>query len=159
MVLEPVYFSDFTTPVGNISNWFWEFGDGSSATFSAPVHTYLQPGVYSITLTVTDAQGCRDDLVKELDVTMLPQLPTAFTPNGDGNNDVLLLRGGPFEKLLFRVYNNWGELLFETSDPSVGWDGKWKGVDQPVGVYLWTFVVDMYNNRQVRKNGDVTLIR
>lgn len=159
VVMEPVYFSDFTTPVGNISYWFWEFGDGSSATFSAPVHTYLDPGVYSITLTVTDAQGCRDVLVKDLDVTMLPQLPTAFTPNHDGNNDVLMLRGGPFEKILFRIYNNWGELIFETNDASKGWDGTWKGVDQPVGVYIWTFVVDMYNNRQVRKNGDVTLIR
>lgn len=159
VVLEPVYFSDFTTPVGNINYWFWEFGDGSSSTFSAPVHTYLDPGVYSITLTVTDAQGCRDVLVKDLDVTMLPQLPTAFTPNGDGNNDVFYLKGGPFEKILFRVYNNWGELIFETTDPRVGWDGTWRGVDQPVGVYVWTFVVDMYNNRQVRKNGDVSLIR
>ncbi|HQQ94318.1 MAG TPA: PKD domain-containing protein [Bacteroidia bacterium] len=159
VVNEPVYFSDFSTPQSSIVHWYWEFGDQSSSTFSAPVHTYLYGGLITVTLTITDERGCKDVLEKVIDITMLPQLPTAFSPNNDGNNDVFILKGGPFEKVLFRVYNNWGELLFETNDQTLGWDGKWNGVDQPVGVYLWTFVVDMYNNRQVRKTGDVTLIR
>jgi len=159
VVLEPVYFSDFSTPTGAINSWYWEFGDQGASTSSAPVHIYNYPGVYNVTLTITDDKGCIDVLSKVIDVTMLPQIPTGFSPNNDGNNDVLYVRGGPFERILFRVYNNWGELLFETNDANKGWDGKKDGVDQPVGVYLWTFVVDMYNNRQVKKNGDVTLLR
>ena len=61
--------------------------------------------------------------------------------------------------MLFRVYNNWGELLFETTDQTKGWDGTKNGVEQPVGVYVWTLEADLYNNRQAKKNGDVTLIR
>lgn len=159
VVQEPVYFSDFTTPVGNIAQWFWEFGDDGASTEQAPVHTYQKAGIFSIKLTVIDFAGCRDTLRKDIDVTLLPQLPGGFTPNGDGTNDLLFVKGGPFEKMLFRVYNSWGELVWETTDQSQGWDGRKNGVDQPVGVYVWTLVVDMYNNRQVKKNGDVTLIR
>ena len=50
-------------------------------------------------------------------------------------------------------------MVWETNDQSLGWDGKKNGMEQPVGVYVWTLVADMYNNRQVRKNGDLTLIR
>jgi len=159
VVQEPVYFSDFTTPVGNIAQWFWEFGDDGASTEQAPVHTYQKAGIFSIKLTVTDFAGCKDTLRKEIDVTLLPQVPGGFTPNGDGSNDLLFVKGGPFEKMIFRVYNNWGELIFETADQKVGWDGKKNGIDQPVGVYVWTLVADMYNNRQVKKNGDITLIR
>ena len=159
VVQEPVYFSDFTTPVGNIAQWFWEFGDDGASTEQAPVHTYQQAGIFSIKLTVTDFAGCIDTLRKDIDVTLLPQLPGAFTPNGDGKNDLLFVKGGPFDKMIFRVYNNWGEVVFETSDQNIGWDGRRNGIDQPVGVYVWTLVADMYNNRQVKKNGDVTLLR
>jgi gliding motility-associated-like protein len=159
VVQEPVYFSDFTTPTGNIASWYWEFGDEGASTEQAPVHTFQQAGIFSIKLTVTDFAGCRDTLRKEIDVTLLPQLPGAFSPNGDGVNDLLYVKGGPFAKMIFRVYNNWGEIVFETADQNIGWDGKKNGVEQPVGVYIWTLVADMYNNRQVRKNGDITLLR
>ena len=86
-------------------------------------------------------------------------MPGGFSPNSDGNNDKLYVKGGPFEGILFRVYNSWGEMVWETNDQSLGWDGKKNGMEQPVGVYVWTLVADMYNNRQVRKNGDLTLIR
>jgi gliding motility-associated-like protein len=159
VVQEPVYFSDFTTPTGNIVSWFWDFGDEGNSFSEAPVHSYQQAGVYNVLLTVTDAAGCKDTLSKLIEISLLPQVPTGFTPNNDGENDLLFVKGGPFVNLTFRVYNNWGEMLFETRDQKVGWDGKKNGVDQPVGVYIWTLVVDMYNNRQVKKNGDITLIR
>lgn len=159
VVEEPVYFSDFTTPKGNIVQWEWEFGDYGASRDSTPVHNYQDAGIYTITLTVTDNNGCRDTLSKNIEVTLLPQVPTAFTPNNDGNNDLLFVKGGPFAVLTFKVYNSWGEMVFETRDQTLGWDGKKNGIDQPVGVYIWTLVVDMYNNRQVKKNGDITLIR
>ncbi len=156
---EPVYFSDFSTPVGLITNWIWNFGDENFANVQSPSHSYANSGGYNIVLTVFDDQGCRDTINKRIEVSLLPQVPTAFTPNGDGNNDLLFVKGGPFGKMRFRVYNNWGELIFETEDQKIGWDGKKNGEDQPVGVYVWTLEVDMYNNRSVKKNGDVTIIR
>jgi gliding motility-associated-like protein len=159
VVQEPVYFSDFSTPVGNIASWFWEFGDNGTSEDQTPIHTYQQAGIFSVTLTVIDKAGCVDTLRKDIDVTLLPQVPTGFTPNGDGANDLLFVKGGPFQKMMFRVYNSWGELLFETDDQKVGWDGKKNGVEQPTGVYVWTLTADMYNNRQVKKNGDINLIR
>ena len=159
VVQEPVYFSDFSTPSGNIAQWFWEFGDEGASTDQAPVHTYQKAGIFSIKLTVTDFAGCRDTLRKDIDVTLLPQVPGGFTPNNDGTNDLLFVKGGPFEKMVFSVYNNWGELIWQTADQKLGWDGTKNGIEQPAGVYIWTLVVDMYNNRQVKKNGDVTLIR
>jgi gliding motility-associated-like protein len=159
IALEPVYFSDFSAPTGSITTWLWSFGDEGSGTGSSPTHVYQNSGMYVITLTVFDNNGCSDEVSKNIDVQILPQVPTAFTPNKDNNNDLLFVKGGPFEKITFRVYNNWGELLFETNDQKIGWDGTKNGKDQPVGVYVWTLVVDMYNNRQVKKNGDVTIIR
>jgi gliding motility-associated-like protein len=156
---EPVYFSDFSSPTGSNFSYYWQFGDEKTASESNPTHIYQNAGVYVIKLTITDTKGCSDTISKSIDINLLPQVPTAFTPNGDNNNDLLFLKGGPFARMKFRVYNNWGELLFETTDQKVGWDGKKNGAEQPIGVYVWTLEVDMYNNRQVKKNGDVTLIR
>jgi gliding motility-associated-like protein len=155
---EPIYFSDFSSPQP-ITNWYWTFGDETSSNEQNPSHSYQSAGIFTITLNVSDNNGCADTISKIVEITLLPQVPTAFTPNGDNNNDLLFVKGGPFQKMLFRVYNNWGELLFETTDLKTGWDGMKNGIEQPVGVYVWTLEADMYNNRQVKKNGDVTLIR
>lgn len=156
---EPVYYSDFSTPTGSIVTWLWNFGDETSDTGRAVTHNYQNGGVYFVTLTVVDDQGCYDTTIKQIEVNLIPQVPTGFTPNGDGHNDRLYVKGGPFNKMNFRVYNNWGELIYESTDQLEGWDGKKNGKDQPVGVYVWTLEVDLYNNRTVRKNGDVTLMR
>ncbi len=156
---EPIYFSDFSTPTSSIRHWFWDFGDEGSAVQQGPSHIFENAGIYLVTLTVTDDAGCSDTITKPIEITLLPQVPTAFSPNKDGHNDVLLVKGGPFQNITFKVYNSWGELLFETSDQKIGWDGTKNGIEQPVGAYVWTLVVDMYNNRQVKKNGDVTIMR
>ncbi len=159
LALETVYFTDFSTPTNSIVTWFWNFGDFSNATTQHPTHQYLDQGSYNITLNVIDANGCRDSITKLIEVTLLPLVPTAFSPNKDGNNDFLFVKGGPFEKMKFRVYNSWGEMIFETEDQKVGWDGTWRGEDAPIGVYVWVLDVDMFNNKAVKKTGDVTIIR
>jgi gliding motility-associated-like protein len=156
---EVVYFSDFSTPIGNINNWYWNFGDSYVSNIQNPSHTYSDQGDYTITLIVTSVDGCIDTVQKDISVILLPQVPTGFSPNQDGNNDVLYVRGGPFKKLSFKVYNNWGQLIFESNDQSIGWDGTFKGEEQPIGVYVWILEVEMYNNRVIKKSGDVTLMR
>jgi gliding motility-associated-like protein len=156
---EPVYFSDFSTPTGSIVTWLWNFGDENSGQGSSPTHNYQNGGVFYVTLTIIDDQGCIDTTTKMIEVNLIPQVPTGFTPNGDGHNDRLFVKGGPFKSMNFKLYNNWGELIYESTDQLEGWDGKKNGANQPVGVYVWTLEVDLYNNRTVRKNGDVTLMR
>ena len=110
-------------------------------------------------LTVSDINDCSDTVSRIISIALLPVLPTGFTPNGDGANDIFLIRGGPFKTVDFKVYNNWGELIFSTNDGNIGWDGTFKGENSPFGVYTWTFVVEMGNGQVIKKTGDVTLIR
>jgi gliding motility-associated-like protein len=157
--LENVFFTDESTSNVNLVSWFWEFGDESGDNAQNPTHNYADGGEYVIIMTVTDANGCSDTAVRNLTVALLPVLPTAFTPNGDGENDVFLIRGGPFKGVDFRVYNHWGELIFQTLDPNEGWDGTFKANNSPLGVYTWTFEVELADGRLIRRSGDVTLIR
>lgn len=158
VALENVNFTDQS--YGNPVGWIWNFGDTTGTNQQNPSHSYGAGGTYTITLVVIDGNGCMDTTQHEILVALLPVLPTAFTPgNSDGHNDIFYVRGGPFKNLVFKVYNNWGELLFETTDQTQGWDGTYKGVEQPMGTYVWTVDVEITESRTLRTSGDVTLIR
>lgn len=158
LALEDVFFTDQST--GNqINSWLWDFGDESGGNQQNEVHQYADGGSYDVTLTVTDANGCSASITDSVLVALLPVLPTAFTPNGDGENDVFIIRGGPFDKVEFHIYSNWGEQIFSTTDAETGWDGTFQGSDAQLGVYTWTFVVEIAGGRVITKSGDVTLIR
>jgi gliding motility-associated-like protein len=111
---------------------------------------------------VTD-QHCSDtastDVVIENNKTYSPKVPTGFSPNSDNNNDVLFVRGGPFTSLHFKIYDQWGKVVFETNDPTQGWDGKYKSVDQPIGIYVFTVETETADGEAYAKSGEVTLIR
>lgn len=91
-------------------------------------------------------------------------LPSAFTPNGDGNNDTYSWAANcnNIESFVLRVYNRWGEKVFETTDPAIGWNGTFKGEAQPMEVYV-AYVIVTYNtgteSKEVSKSGSVTLLR
>ncbi|HRD39617.1 MAG TPA: gliding motility-associated C-terminal domain-containing protein, partial [Bacteroidia bacterium] len=154
-----VTFTDLSTPTGSIVGWNWNLGDGTTSTNQNVQYYYDNNGVFTVQLAITDASGCMDTVSKEIIVVLLPQVPTAFTPNGDGHNDFLFVKGGPFQTLYFRVYNNWGQLLFETTDQKVGWDGTYKGEKVQLGVYVWVFDVDMFDGTHIRKTGDITILK
>lgn len=165
MVNETVSFTDQSTGNG-INQWYWEFGDFQANNIPNPTHAYANGGSYTITLTVTDSLGCQDSTSNLIVIALPPVLPTGFTPNGDGENDVFWIRGGPFEAVTFNIYNNWGELIFTsteadylTSWEDLGWDGFYRSKPAPLGVYTWTFKVLMANGVVVMDSGDVTLLR
>jgi gliding motility-associated-like protein len=158
LVLENVYFIDESTGNQAIS-WFWNFGDGQGDDDQNTVHSYADGGTFPITLIVTDINGCVDTAFRELAIALLPVLPTGFSPNGDNENDVFIIRGGPFKSVDFKIYNNWGQLIYESTDALEGWNGMYQGENAPLGVYTWTFVVEMPNGQIIKKSGDVTLIR
>jgi gliding motility-associated-like protein len=92
-------------------------------------------------------------------VTTYNDLPSAFTPNGDGINDVFKVRGFGIVNMTLRIYNRQGQLIFESRTPSIGWDGTFKGMEQPMDAYAWTLDLEYFTGEKLRKKGDVTLIR
>jgi gliding motility-associated-like protein len=86
-------------------------------------------------------------------------VPTAFTPNRDGVNDVLYVRGRGIDNMTFIIYNRWGQKMFETSDPKVGWDGTFRGRALPSDVYGFYLFAICIDGTTYRKQGNVTLIR
>ncbi len=157
--LEVGNFTDLSTGPSSLVSWYWGFGDESASNVQNPQHAYNTPGDYSVYLAVKDINGCIDTLRKEITVVLLPDVPTAFSPNNDGQNDYFKVRGGPFKNISVRVYNNWGQLIFETNDQLEGWNGTYNGTEQPIGVYVWVVDVEMLNGKKIKKTGDVTLLR
>lgn len=87
-------------------------------------------------------------------------VPTAFTPDGTGENNIVYVNGHGIEELIyFRIYNRWGELVFETNNLSVGWDGNYKGNAQDMETFVWQARVKFYNGEFEEKGGELTLIR
>jgi gliding motility-associated-like protein len=107
--------------------------------------------------------GCRDtaEIAITVDQTMSECLPSAFTPNGDGKNDVFRLLCNKYQKLVdFRVFNRWGQVVYEnTNDPSKGWDGSFNGQPQDMGVYFYSITVARPGKLNISYKGEVTLIR
>ncbi len=157
--LETGNFIDQSTGPGALVSWYWGFGDEAASNAQNPQHAYATPGDFSVYLAVKDINGCIDTLRKDITVVLLPDVPTAFSPNGDGQNDYFLVRGGPFKTIAVRIYNNWGQLIFEADSQQEGWNGTFNGTEQPVGVYVWVVDVEMLNGKKIKKTGDVTLLR
>lgn len=113
-----------------------------------------------------DAQGCavNDSIVLRLQHACVPDLvyvPNAFSPDGDGQNDVLYAQTGSVQTLLgFHIYNRWGELVFETRDFARGWDGRYKGQDVAPDVFGYVLQFECPQSGQViLKKGNITILR
>ncbi len=86
-------------------------------------------------------------------------VPQIFSPNNDGTNDILFAYGNRFESLTFIIYNRWGEKVFETNDNTVGWNGKFRGIDAQPGVYVYYLEAKILEKGTVTQKGDITLVR
>ncbi|HET7896270.1 MAG TPA: gliding motility-associated C-terminal domain-containing protein, partial [Flavisolibacter sp.] len=132
----------------------------SSPSVASPVATLTTDQTY--VLTVTNSQGCTASDTLNIRVFDRSDIfvPSAFTPNGDGKNDVLHLVTPGFRQLLyFRIYNRWGQVLFETSSGSQGWNGRWHNQPLPPAVYIWMAAGTGDDGRRYEKKGTVLLLR
>ena len=88
-------------------------------------------------------------------------IPSAFTPNGDGLNDVFRLCNMMYQRLIeFSVFNRWGQMVFHnTTDPKKGWDGTFNGTPQDIGVYNYLIILSRPDGTNITYKGEVTLIR
>ncbi|MDW8394192.1 MAG: PKD domain-containing protein [Chitinophagales bacterium] len=151
----------FTNQSQGATAYLWEFGDGATSTDVHPVHTYTVSGQYLACLTAFNDGGCPAKACELITVELIPviDVPNAFSPNGDGANDVLFVRGQDVTTLDFKVFNRWGELVFQTNDLSKGWDGTHRGVPQEMEVYVWMLSARFSNGKAVVRSGNVTLLR
>lgn len=151
----------FKNASSNCIGYWWDFGDGTSSSEADPVHQYNESGQYTVCLTGWNAERCSSTVCKRVDadVFYVIDVPTAFSPNDDGYNDVLYVRGVGVKEFTFRIYNRWGALIFETTDLNKGWDGTYKGVKQDVETCAYTLKATFNNNQQFEKQGNITILQ
>ncbi len=112
-------------------------------------------------ITVTDKSGCV--LKDSLKLILLPDqllIPTAFSPNSDGKNDIFKPLNKNLSKIAFQVYDRWGEKVYETEEIGEGWDGTYKNVKQGIGVYIWKAEYQLLGSTTtLSASGNVTLVK
>jgi large repetitive protein len=157
------------TPTG--VNFSWtnsnnSIGLAASGTGSIPlfVATNTSGDPIKGTITVTPTYNGCTGTAKTYVITVMPLdkdifIANVFTPNGDGRNDVLYVRGNYIKTMEMHIFNQYGRQVELITDPKKGWDGKYKGTPQPVGVYMYTLKVTMMNGSNIQRKGNVTLIR
>lgn len=151
-------FTDLTT---GGTNCVLYFGDGDSIVgcgLGTYTHMYPAVGTYTVMYVTTNASGCSDTtyltVMVEQETTIY--VPNAFSPNGDGNNEMFYAYGSNVNEFDMMIFDRWGTLMFESKDLFKGWDGKYKGSPVQEDVYVWKIVyTDTYNKRH-RLIGHVT---
>lgn len=137
------------------------FADGRSSPLSPITHTYSESGYYNAYQWVINEFGCTD--TAQVTVFIEPDtrvyIPNAFTPNGDGVNDIFLPVIKDVLDYEIIVFNRWGQAVFTTVNPAEGWDGKHQGKESPVDVYVYKLWYSDWKNIRKVVNGHVTLIR
>jgi gliding motility-associated-like protein len=153
---------------GVIANYLWDFGNGITSTSSdSLIPLYYTQGTadqfFTVRLRVSNSFGCIDSASQKVKVIFncLIAVPTAFSPNGDGLNDGLYpLNAYKASNLKFRVFNRFGDMIFETNDWTKRWDGRLDGTPQPTGVYMWTLTYyDAEKKKQYNYRGNTMLVR
>ncbi|HNW89910.1 MAG TPA: gliding motility-associated C-terminal domain-containing protein [Bacteroidales bacterium] len=127
-----------------------------------PQLTDLGNGTYVV--TVTDFKGCAGTNSIEFSVyddclDPVVYVPNIFSPNDDGQNDIFYVRGQDIKYMDLLIYDRWGEKIFESEDIAVGWDGTYKGKEMPSGVYVYKLTVTMNDGSEIKKKGNISLVR
>ena len=150
----------FTNHSLNYNQLLWNFGDSTTSDETNPTHIYEGSGWIRVCLAASN-DLCADTFCKDVYISFIPLIgvPNAFSPNGDGVNDVVYVEGKGITELLFRIYNRWGEKVFESHDQRIGWDGTYKGVLQEVDVYTYTVEATFVNRQTKMLKGNITLLR
>ena len=154
----PTTFTNLST---NANRYSWDFGDNTSSTEVNPIHQYTKTGTYKVCLTAYNNSNCPSTLCRLVPTDVQPEigLPSGFSPNGDGENDVLYVRGAAIVTLDLKIFNRWGQLVFETTSQSIGWDGKYNGQPQPIDAYAYVLHATFIDGSAQLLKGNITLLR
>jgi gliding motility-associated-like protein len=165
---------EFQNESSNANSFVWDFGDGSSANYlSDPVHVFPDNtfGTYEIILVAMSENGCSDTVTAFISVEeeLIYYVPNTFTPDGDMYNQVFepVFSSGfdPYDYHLM-IYDRWGEVVFESFDHQIGWDGTYGAqkasavFNCPDGTYTWRLEFSaLSNDQRFVEVGHVTLLR
>lgn len=135
----------FTNTSSGAVSYVWDFGDGNTSELSDPIHAYEEVGRYNVSLTVNSPiSSCQDVFTKEIKVSVPSELefPNAFTPDGDGNNDLFFgvkLVPNLGADFTLEIYDRWGQQIFESRTLEDGWNGQKNNTGEmmPIGVYVY----------------------
>jgi gliding motility-associated-like protein len=146
---------------GNAIAWLWlPITYLNDPTLQSPTARPLENMTYEV--VGLDQYGCRDTATVHINVEYQsnPVIPNAFSPNGDGLNDVFSIQHLQFDKLLeFKVYNRTGQVVFETHNPKQGWDGSYNGKPAAMDTYFYLVKIVPPGEKAVTYKGDISLIR
>ncbi len=146
-----------------IETFEWTFGDGSSDNNNLqPIHFYNQQGYVDICIDIVSPQGCPDQHCQRILVLTESAIgvPNAFSPNGDQENDILFVKGFNIETFDFKLFNRFGELVFETEDLTQGWDGIYRGQEHEMDVFVYLLNARLTDGTTISNmTGNVTLLR
>ena len=163
-----VYVNDEAVNFFNLSDnadiFEWDFGDGSTSTELNPKHVYKQEGTYDIVLKVWTENNCFDLYVMENAVFVEPsgvvEFPNAFRPASPLEENRVFMPGiiDHVDEYHLMIFNRWGELIFESFDQEIGWDGTYNGKIAKQDVYIWKVTGTYSDGKGFTKTGDVTLM-
>lgn len=167
-VLEPTA-TMFDSSSTDVTTYLWLFGENGvlgTSSVQNPEFTFPDdgPDQFDVTLIVMNQYGCTDTLPQYVVMNGVYNfyVPTGFTPNGDGINDLFFPQGEGVDPLEYEMYifDRWGNKIFETDDATKSWDGMFGSTPAPEGVYVWKIKTnDVYLDVQYENIGHVTLLR
>lgn len=148
---------------GNITNWYWDFGDGEESNNQNPDHRYEQVGIYNVVLEVVSIHGCTAEASQfvEVEPSFTFYVPNAFSPNNDQHNNIFKGVGEGIDPDNFQmnITNRWGELIYHTGNIEEGWDGTFKGLPVELAAYVYEISLFDLTGDDHYFRGHVTLVR
>ena len=156
---------EFLNTSTNSEFFTWNFNDEYQTILENPVYTFERPGIHFVRLTAVHESGCRD--TSEYELNVIPKssyfLPNAFTPNNDSKNDLFKGVGDTqyITDFEMKIINRWGEIIFQTTDPTEGWNGQKNNVGDPVPRGTYIVLAKYLNGEGVLKElqGTTTVVR
>lgn len=154
----PITFQNLTS--GGVS-YEWTFGDGNGSTQVHPNNTYDEPGTYLVTLIATNELGCKDTVVKPISIQeeYWVYVPNTFTPDNNRFNNTFSISTINIKWIDLKIYNRWGELIYQTHDVDFEWDGTYKGKDVMDGIYVWKLSYTTNSGIEDKMVGHIGIIR
>ena len=165
-VVDELELVNITDESSGASSVVYDLGDGNTSNVRNPEHIYEFTGDYTITQFVENNEGCVDTSYQTISINEKENvfIPNGFTPDGNGHNDIFLPRTRGIDVTISEyrliIFDRWGKIIFESQDLEEGWNGTSKGIDMPVGVYVWQITYKSGVGEESKtERGHVTLVR
>ncbi len=151
---------EFSNQSSDANNFVWYFGTGDSVAAVSGSYTYPHGGTFEVLLLAVNEEGCIDSAIQTITIKPSEEiiLPTAFTPDGDGTNDVLKASMESVQSFQILIFDRGGETIYQSQNPYFQWDGTYMGTPMPSGTYPTIIKAIDSNGNHLVKQGSVTIL-